>query len=158
PFTNRRCWLSAHGMKFSSFPADFGTEGHRDARALVPGAKPGSPRFILTATRLSSSVEPAPQRLFSATAARAAKGSTHRLPAPSLRIPVTAANRSCLRALRAAELAAWQPLIQARNRAVADEDLASLRRKIAEVRKQGRIESRVFAAVALIAGVAAIFC
>ena len=57
---------------------------------------------------------------------RAARSSSTRLcPAPSLRVPVTTANRALLRRLRAAELSAWESGYHYSNSPSADSGLSA---------------------------------
>jgi hypothetical protein len=74
-----------------------------------------SPATATPATRNAGEDESGLQIAFSAQSSRRQapiRGARARIPNPSVRVPVRRDTRSYLRALRAAELAAWEPLTQ----------------------------------------------
>jgi hypothetical protein len=72
------------------------------------------------------------------------------MPAPSLRLPVTPGNRNRLRALRQAELQAW-------NSTTPDGANAALRAAVTRAAREGRREFRWLAGMILVAAVAVAF-
>lgn len=65
----------------------------------------------------------------------------------SLRIPVTPGNRAYLRSRRRAELAAWQPVLEARQDALAR---ASLRSEVSQLTREFRKESLTYGVLACV--------
>jgi len=72
-------------------------------------------------------------------------------PSLSIRVPLTPNNREYLRALRAAELAHWEPLVELRTTPQAQGHKLSLRAPMVDLQQEQTKEFRLYAVIAPVA-------